>query len=390
MFKKTTFNKFLDSLKNIEHGSIQVTSPKGEVYNFTSKNQNGIAADIHIKDYGVITNIAAKGDIGFTEDYRDGMWDTNNLQSLLLFAMQNTKSLDSYMDGTNLFKILANVIYFFKSNTINGSKRNISAHYDLGNDFYKIWLDPSMTYSSAIFYDKSQSLQNAQYNKYDRILERLGDNPSDVLEVGCGWGGFAERAVKNNDHRIKGITLSEQQHSYATDRLKGFKDSTNIVLEDYRIQEGKFDNIVSIEMFEAVGEKFWPIYFAKLASLLKDKGKAVIQTITIDDKIFDSYRKSGDLIRSFIFPGGMLPSQERFKYEVEKAGLKITDKYLFGNDYALTLEKWLNTFDEKIEEIKPLGFDEKFIKIWRMYLASCIASFSTDRTDVMQVEVQHA
>jgi cyclopropane-fatty-acyl-phospholipid synthase len=201
---------------------------------------------------------------------------------------------------------------------------------------------------------------------------------------------FAERAITTKDHRIKGITLSNEQHSFANNRLNNFKSNADIVLEDYRHQQGKFDNIVSIEMFEAVGEQYWSTYFNKLSSSLKQKGKAVVQTITIDEKHFESYRKGGDLIRSFIFPGGMLPSPERFEYEAKKAGLKITDKFHFGKDYARTLDNWLQTFNSKVAEVKALGFDDKFIRIWRLYLASCIASFSVERTDVMQVELQHA
>ncbi len=389
MFDKTAFETFLKSLEGTEYGSLEVTSPDGKKYKFEG-HKKGVEADIEIKSYSVITSLIAKGDIGFTEDYRDGKWETNHLPSLFYFAMQNEESLNNYIHGTNFFKVVANIVYFFRRNHLKGSKRNISAHYDLGNDFYKLWLDPSMTYSSAIYDNKSQNLTLAQNNKYDRILDKIGDKSSNILEVGCGWGGFAERAISKRNHNIKGITLSNQQHSYAINRLKAYGTGANIVLEDYRLQEGKFDNIVSIEMFEAVGEKFWPVYFSKLSSLLKTKGKAVIQTITIDDKLFDSYKKGGDLIRSFVFPGGMLPSEERFKFESEKAGLRLNESFKFGNDYALTLNQWLKNFDRKIDDVKALGFDEKFIRIWRVYLASCIASFSIGRTDVVQFEVEHA
>lgn len=389
MFQKTAFNTFLKSLDNVQYGYLELTCPEGKKYSFQGR-ENGIQADIHIKNYDVITNLIAKGDIGFAEDYRDGNWESEHLQSLFFFAMQNEESLNNYSNGTGFFKTIANISYFFKRNTLSGSKRNISAHYDLGNEFYKLWLDPTMTYSGAIFKNKNESLASAQHNKYDRILDLIRDKPGNILEVGCGWGGFAERAVGRNDYKIKGITLSEEQHDYANERLKPYKGNTSVVLEDYRKQEGKFDYIVSIEMFEAVGEKFWPIYFSKLSSLLKSRGKAVIQTITINNDYFESYRKGGDMIRSFIFPGGMLPSENRFAEEAKKAGLKITDKHLFGMDYALTLDHWLNTFDSKIEQVRKQGFDEKFIRIWRLYLASCIASFSVNRSNVMQVEVQHA
>ena len=389
MFEKFAFDAFLKSLENITYGSFEVISPEGKRYLFEG-DLPGPKASMKFNSYDVIANLAAKGDIGFAEDYRDGKWDSENLPALIYVALKNESALNSYIYGNNFYRVIAQFVNFFKRNNLKGSKRNIQAHYDLGNDFYSLWLDPTMTYSSAIFSNDNESLSEAQHNKYDRILELIGDKSGEILEIGCGWGGFAERAITTKDHRIKGITLSNEQHSFANNRLNNFKSNADIVLEDYRHQQGKFDNIVSIEMFEAVGEQYWSTYFNKLSSSLKQKGKAVVQTITIDEKHFESYRKGGDLIRSFIFPGGMLPSPERFEYEAKKAGLKITDKFHFGKDYARTLDNWLQTFNSKVAEVKALGFDDKFIRIWRLYLASCIASFSVERTDVMQVELQHA
>lgn len=243
-----------------------------------------------------------------------------------------------------------------------------------------------MTYSSAIFADKSEDLTSAQNRKYDRIIKNI-NHSGKLLEIGCGWGGFAERALLKNDYDIKAITISQQQYSYAKNRLKG---NAIISSEDYRIQEGKYNQIVSIEMFEAVGEKFGDTYFSKIKSLLDEKGRAIIQTITINDCYFEQYRKSGDAIRTFIFPGGMLPSPERFIAASSKAGLVVTDKFSFGGDYALTLNHWLIAFEKKIEQIKALGFDEKFLRIWRFYLTSCIAVFKAGRTNVMQIALEHA
>jgi cyclopropane-fatty-acyl-phospholipid synthase len=208
-----------------------------------------------------------------------------------------------------------------------------------------------------------------------------------LLEVGCGWGGFADRALQRGDYGIKGLTLSEEQHDYATKRLK---KNAQIALEDYRIQENKYDHIVSIEMFEAVGEKYWSTYFKQIAKNLKKNGRAIIQTITIDESHFERYRKTGDMIRSFIFPGGMLPSPTRFYEEAQKAGLRVEDAFFFGQDYAKTLELWLEEFENQLSTIKTIGFDEPFIRLWRFYLAACIAGFKTQRTDVMQVELRHA
>ncbi len=385
MIGNFALKSFLKSLESIQYGSLEVITPDGKIYYFQGKDA-GSNANIKIYKNNVITNLVAKGDVGFAEDYRDGNWDSDDLESLVFIALKNQEYINSYINGGSIFKVISQISYYLRKNSLSGSKRNVQAHYDLGNDFYKLWLDETMTYSGAIF-NGSNNLVQAQHNKYDRILELLGDKSSDVLEIGCGWGGFAARAIETKDFKVKGITLSNEQYEYASKRLG---KNANIVIEDYRKQQGKFDHIVSIEMFEAVGQKFWPVYFSKVSSLLKEKGKAVIQTITIADSYFDQYSKGSDMIRSFIFPGGMLPSETKFAEEAKKAGLRITDKFNFGKDYAFTLKYWLRNFDFNIRSVKMLGFDEKFIRIWRLYLASCIAGFSAERTDVIQFEVQHA
>ncbi len=386
MLQQSITNQFLRTLEHIEYGSMNVITPDNKEYHFVGK-QPGADAHFHIQDWRTIPAFAAKGDIGLAEAYRDGWWDSDDVTSLLLMGLQNEQALDGYIYGSALARLATRFLYLFTSNTLKGSKRNIHAHYDLGNDFYALWLDRSMSYSSALYHQGDESLEQAQYNKYDRMLERLDTRSGTLLEVGCGWGGLAERAVSHHDFAVKGITLSQAQHDYAVKRLGNQAD---IVIEDYRIQEGRYDHILSIEMFEAVGEKFWPTYFGKLQSLLKQKGKAVIQTITIGDDYFARYRKGGDMIRSFIFPGGMLPSPERFRHETESAGLRVNDAYAFGQDYAQTLCHWLQNFEARLPDIRQLGFDEPFIRIWRFYLAACIASFTVGRTDVMQWELQHA
>ncbi|MEM9468942.1 MAG: cyclopropane-fatty-acyl-phospholipid synthase family protein [Pseudomonadota bacterium] len=377
---------FLRKLDSLEFGSLELVTPDGRQRFFEGKNP-GPRASMIVHQWDVIKNMLSRGDIGFVESYRAGHCETNNLQNLFALALKNESHIKKYLFGSSAFQMLARLSYLLKLNTIKGSKRNIHAHYDLGNDFYDLWLDPSMTYSSALFKNGNETLEQAQNNKYDRIIERLGRDDGSLLEIGCGWGGFAERAAFKGGFDMRGITLSEEQHDFAKQRLGAKAD---IVLEDYRIQKGKFDNIVSIEMFEAVGERYWPIYFNKVKSLMADKGKAVVQTITIDEKHFDRYRCGGDAIRSYIFPGGMLPSPSRFNREVEKAGMKVSDEFYFGKDYAKTLELWLNTFDEKQKEIKDLGFDNSFIRLWRFYLAACIAGFETGRINVMQAEMEHA
>lgn len=376
---------FLRSFEQIHYGSISVTMPDGKVYDFTGK-EDGPQADLIIYDIRAISKFIKNGDIGFAESYRDKWCDSLDLVSLFTFGLKNEEILGRYIHGGFLGRLIARIGYLFNLNTLRGSKRNIHAHYDIGNDFYELWLDSSMTYSSAVFEDESKDLISAQYNKYDIILDGLKKSGK-LLEIGCGWGGFAERALLKGDYEMKGLTLSEQQYHYAKNRLNGDAD---IVIEDYRIQKGKYDQIVSIEMFEAVGEKFWGTYFAKIKALLAEKGKAIIQTITIDDKYFERYRKSGDAIRTFIFPGGMLPSPEKFVAATAKSDLIVTNKFSFGQHYSLTMKHWLAAFEKNIEPIKSLGFDEKFIRIWRFYLTSCIASFQSERTNVMQISLEHA
>ena len=384
MLKHQITKHFLNSFHHIYFGSISITMPDGKIQEFSGK-EAGPKADLVINDSRAIGHFIKRGDIGFAETYREGWWDSKDLTSLFLFGLKNEEVFDRYIYGSFLARIVSRFTYFFNRNTLNGSKKNIHAHYDLGNDFYKLWLDPSMTYSSAIFEDQSQDLISAQYQKYDRIIERLNYSGT-LLEIGCGWGGFAERAIKKRDYSIKGITISKEQHEYANNRLKG---DAVISIEDYRVQQGKYDQIVSIEMLEAVGEQFWSTYFSQIKSLLSVKGKALIQTIIIKDKYFERYRKGGDSIRTFIFPGGMLPSPERFVQESNKVGLAVTNEFAFGKDYALTLTHWLHSFEKKLECVKDLGFDEKFIRMWRFYLTCCIASFTSGRTDVMQMELQH-
>lgn len=386
MFAQMTSDSLFRRLDHLDTGTLKLTTPDGKTRVFEGKNP-GESAHLELRSWRVIQNMLKKGDIGFAEDYRAGKWETDNLTALTTLGLINRQALDRFVAGNNISRTISMLSYLLRLNSLRGSKKNIHAHYDLGNDFYKLWLDPSMTYSSAIFKGENETLEQAQHNKYDRILDCLGDNSGSILEVGCGWGGFAERAQQRGDFGIKGITLSEEQHEYANQRLG---KNANIVLEDYRHQEGKFDNIVSIEMFEAVGERYWQTYFEKIKSLLSENGKAVIQTITMNEKDFPRYRKGGDFIRSYIFPGGMLPSPSRFRAEAAKAGLKTGNEYAFGLDYAQTLEHWLNIFDEKSADVKALGFDDGFMRLWRLYLAACISGFRTGRTDVMQVELSHA
>ncbi len=386
MLHKIFFDQILKKAENIHTGSLTFETPEHKIYDFKGSN-TGLNSKIIIHDWSCITQWVTKGDIGFAETYRDGLWDTPDLLATLTVAMMNKDVVDPYLKSNKLQNLFYQFLYFFQRNSINGSKKNIHAHYDLGNEFYKLWLDPTMTYSSAL-YNGSNDLKTAQNNKYDRILNQLSAPSGRVLEIGCGWGGFAERAIANDgDYDVKGITLSKEQHDFAHNRLN---NDAKIVIEDYRHQTGRYDHIVSIEMFEAVGEQFWPTYFSKMKELLSDNGKAVVQTITILNDRFEAYKKETDFLRSYIFPGGLLPSPKRFDEEAAKAGLKTFNNFEFGQDYARTLHQWLDNFDDVVADIKNMGFDEKFIRLWRFYLAGCSAGFASGYTNVQQIELQHA
>lgn len=376
--------KFFTKLEQVKYGSIVVTTPEGKKYIFEG-SYPGIKADLQIKKWSVISRLSSMGDIAFAEDYRDQNFTTSNLLALLKFALNNDSALENYIDSNILARIAHRIRYYLNTNTIKQSRRNIHKHYDLGNNFYSLWLDDTMSYSSAIFNSDEQDLKTAQHNKYDRIIQRLGKG-KDTLEIGCGWGGFIDRAMHADDYNIKGITISNEQYDYVQKRIG---NKANVIMEDYRHLQGKYDNIVSIEMFEAVGEKYWQTYFAKIKNLLQSKGKAMIQTITIRDDLFETYKKGSDMIRSFIFPGGMLPSQTIFKRCAVDSGLRVNDIYNFGGDYAKTLEMWLDRFNNQLDQIKLQGFDDKFIRIWQFYLASCAACFDSGRTDVIQVELEN-
>lgn len=378
-------NQFLGTLDQIRHGKLHVATPEGTTHDFAG-DLPGPAAVLEIRDWRAIRALAAKGDIGLTEAYRDGWVDTPDLIALLTFGLMNEDALERYVYGRRLAALAMRIAYWLDRNTRRGSRRNIAAHYDLGNDFYALWLDPTMTYSSALF-APGDDLKSAQLRKYDRIIDNLPSNSGPLLEIGCGWGGFAEHALTRGDFAPKGLTLSQEQAGYARERLGG---AAQIALQDYRDETGRYDHVVSIEMFEAVGERYWPVYFRKLRDVLSDRGRAMIQAITVDDRYFDRYRKGGDMIRSFIFPGGMLPSPSRFHEEAQAAGLRIEDAFPFGESYAQTLTEWLSRFDKMRDRVTALGFDERFIRVWRFYLAACAAAFSVGRTDVFQYRLSHA
>lgn len=389
MLTQRAIDTFLRTADRLENGRLELEMMDGKCYYFEGKRP-GPHAHLKLHCNNVIANMALRGNVGFAEDYRVGKWESRDLTALVEYGLINQNQAEKFILGSRLQQLLSNVGYLFSANSRKGSRKNIHAHYDIGNSFYALWLDPGMTYSSAIFKSRKDSLETAQANKYDRILDRLDINSKSILEIGCGWGGFAERSVEKCDCRVKGVTVSAAQHAYAQQRLADKSAQAELCLEDYRDIKGRHDAIVSIEMFEAVGQRYWKTYFGKLKSLLHNQGKALIQTITIADEHFKQYQASSDAIRSHIFPGGMLPSPERFSTEAQNAGLRITDRFFFGQDYASTLQCWLKAFEQNLDAVRALNLDEPFIRLWRFYLAACIAGFRTGRTNVMQVEMCHA
>jgi len=382
----------LKAFEQAESGQLLLKTPEGHTHSF-GRGGAGQEAHLRLHSWQALDALLSRGEIGFAEAYMDGLWETDDLPSLLTFGLANANTLENYFYGRPLYALWTRSMSMLRGNSIRGSRRNIMKHYDLGNEFYELWLDKSMTYSGAIFgNNRSLSLEEAQQTKYHRILDKLDSKPGDhILEIGCGWGGFAEAAAREST-RVTGVTISEAQKAYADERLfnAGLDDLATIELIDYRKVEGQFDHIVSIGMFEHVGEKYWPTYFDTIKSRLKPGGKAMVQTITIDDEIFERTRGKYGFIETYIFPGGLLPSKTLFRKAAEDAGLKCCETFSFGQDYALTLTHWLERFNTHENDIKAMGYGDDFIRMWRMYLASCIAAFTTGRTDVMQAELMHA
>jgi len=371
-----------NAIRELDCGELEFVAPGGEV-TCVKGAQPGPKARFRIEDWSVLRRIMARGDIGLGEEYIAGSWQTDDIENLIGLFLLNLGHFEKFADGNFLNRVgfvLHNALV--RRNSIVGSARNIRAHYDVGNDFYSVWLDRSMTYSSAL-YAGEDSLEDAQQRKYSRILSKFSKPRASVLEIGCGWGGFAERAASEG-HEVTGLTISPAQHAFATERLRGAAD---IRLQDYRKSQGLFDVIVSIEMFEAVGERYWPQYFAVLADRLKQGGRAIVQTITIKDELFGSYRMRSDFIRHYVFPGGMLPSLARFRAEAERAGLKFADTFGFGKDYARTLRTWSKRMHGGAERILALGHNQQFLRNWEFYLGICAAAFTVSRTDVVQVEL---
>jgi cyclopropane-fatty-acyl-phospholipid synthase len=371
-------------LSRLQKGRIIVQTPSGYCVGYTAK-QPGPEATVILHNWRAVRWLLWKGDLGFAESYMEGDWSTPDLATFLELAALNIEDLDAEIMGAGLVRMLRKFKHTRSANTKRGSRRNIASHYDLGNEFYTRWLDSGMTYSSALYTEPGQPLAAAQTAKQDLVLEKLaltgGEN---VLEIGCGWGGLAERVLDHGAGQITCLTLSTEQLAFSRDRLAkaGLSERGDIRLQDYRDVEGKFDRIVSIEMLEAVGQEYWSTYFDTLNARLTDDGVAVLQVITISKARYHSYQQGVDFIQRYIFPGGMLPSDEIMRAEIARSGFEIKSLRTFGHSYAQTLSDWNRRFQDAWPAIQTFGFDKRFKHMWEYYLAYCEAGFRVGILDV--------
>ncbi len=379
-----------------EFGELDVVFPNGKSLVLKGRAP-GPQATLLVNDFNFMKRVLNAGDIGFCDGYREGEWDTPDLATLLTVLSMNSERLGQMFTGNIITRTINNIMHALRNNSKEGSKRNIFDHYDLGNSFYDQWLDQSMTYSSALFsgerFREHKDLGAAQAAKYAKLAELVDLKPGQhVLEIGCGWGGFAQYAAEVIGARVTGVTISQAQHDYAVERMErlGLSDKVEIKMMDYRDITGQFDAVVSIEMFEAVGESYWGTYFNKLHDVLKKGGKAGLQIITIADDMFDDYKSRADFIQKYVFPGGMLPSAQKLLEQTQNAGLKAISSFKFGGDYAETLKQWGQRFESAWSEGRIKGFDAHFRKLWLFYLAYCEAGFRTQRTNVVHLELQRA
>ncbi|WP_066271688.1 SAM-dependent methyltransferase [Hydrogenophaga palleronii] len=376
----------LQLLQRLVHGSLTLQLPDGTLQRFGQAD--GPHASIKLHNWNVCGAALKSGDIGFAETYIAGDWSTPNLTALLSLLVANRREVEDMVYGCWIGRLAYRVKHLLNHNSKANSRKNIHAHYDLGNAFYCLWLDETMNYSSALFETPDQPLVDAQHAKVRRALQEAGVRAGDrVLEIGCGWGALAEKATTEFDASVVGVTLSTEQLDFARERLQAIDctERADLRLQDYRdITDAPFDAICSIEMVEAVGREYWPTYFQSVARLLKPGGRACIQSIVIDDAHFERYVKGTDFIQQYIFPGGCLPCPREFRAQAAAAGLEVVNEWAFGRDYARTLAIWRERFLHEQERVQALGFDTRFLRIWEFYLAYCEAAFEQGSIDVVQ------
>lgn len=380
---------FLQLLRKTRHGTLDLSLPNGHRENY---GEGDPVIRLEVKTWKAIDMLFSKGDLGFAESIITGEVVVDDMVALIEWACLNEQDLNRALYGTWYGTLAAKIRHLLNANSRKGAQKNIMAHYDLGNEFYKLWLDPSMTYSSAVFQKPDQDIHEAQMAKYDRIIETLQIKPGDhLLEIGCGWGGFFSRAVEKTGCKVTAVMNSPEQTRHNQQKIERHKMQGHVELrqQDYRDIEGKFDHVVSIEMIEAVGEKYWPTFFRKVSSSLKNKGEAIIQGITIREDLFASYRKNTDFIQQYIFPGGMLLTPETFKRKGHENGMKLSGAFEFGLDYAKTLQIWRQNFNEALPQVQKMGFDDQFVRLWNLYLSYCEGAFRAKRISVGQFHFQN-
>ncbi len=378
--------------RGLRAGSLTLVGRDGRTRTFEGA-EPGPAATVRLITPAAARRTLAGTSLGMAEAYMDGAWDSPDLDAVLALGLANLGPEPG--SSANLLTPVTRAWHAARENSVSGSRKNIAYHYDLGNDFYRLWLDPTMAYSSAMYASTpapDEPLPVAQVRKWDALLELLQPTSKDrLLEIGCGWGGFAIHAARQAGCRVTGVTLSEEQHSWATEAVarEGLEGLVDIRLQDYRaIPDSGFTQIASIEMFEAVGVKWWPTFFSRVRELLGRGGAAALQVITIDDSRFEDYVRHPDFIQRYIFPGGMLPSPERFEAAATREGLTVSEQHFFGDCYAATLAEWRSRFEAALPQVRELGFDERFVRMWRYYLAYCKAGFDAGTIDVMQVRLE--
>jgi len=383
------FAQVFDVTRKINAGRLDYVLSDGRVFRAEGPNP-GPVAEVVVKNPDCFARLIREGDLGFSDAYLDGWWETPDLQALMDFVHTDNDVIYDGFPGMPLVRAYERLRHFLKGNSKRQAKKNISHHYDLGNEFYRLWLDETMTYSSALFDTGQESLERAQTAKYASMVDQMGVKPGDhVLEIGCGWGGFAEYAARERGLRVTGLTISREQLAYARDRIAkaNLSDMVDLKLQDYRDERGTYDGIASIEMFEAVGEKYWPSYFKTVRERLRPGAMATLQVITVEDRRWEAYRKGVDFIQKYIFPGGMLPSPSVLRAEVERAGLVVARSIEFGEGYDQTLRRWHETFNAKWDQIAAMGFDDRFRRMWNFYLTSCAATFHVGNCDVTQITI---
>lgn len=371
----------------LENGRLDVDMPDGQRYRFQGA-MDGPQAQMIIRDLAFARRLAQGGEIGIAEAFLGGEWESPDLTRFLQLFCVNQHVITRLLEGKPLVRWFQMARHWLNRNTRSGSRRNIHAHYDLGNSFYSAWLDKTMTYSSALFTGQTADLAAAQTEKYGALARQIGLAPDHhILEIGCGWGGFADFAGREIGCRVTGLTISKEQYEFAKQRIQaaGLNDRVDIKLLDYRDQTGTFDRIASIEMFEAVGEEYWPTYFRQLRDRLTPDGVAGLQVITIQDALFKNYRSELDFIRRYVFPGGMLPTPTIMRDMGARYGLNLSAERAFGLDYATTLSHWRDRFRSAWPQLMPLGFDEQFRRLWEYYLSYCEAGFRSGTIDVRQM-----